>query len=561
MQVHTALKAAGGTHPGLHRDINEDRYHYDPFRGHFVVVDGVGGQAAGEKAAETALTTVRTRLERETGGVEDRVREAIGLANNEIHRLASVHPEWKGMACVLTVAVVTNGDVVIGHVGDTRLYKLRGGRMEKLTRDHSPVGEREDAGELSEREAMQHPRRNEVYRDVGSEPHDPHDAGFIDILRHPFEPDAALLLCSDGLTDLVPSSAIAEIVRDFAGHPYEIVRSLIDAANAAGGKDNVTVVYVEGPRFATGEDTRDLRPQRAAAAKTTTPAAAAPAAAASTPAARSRARRWRVAALIAALLIVIGSVLYAEWDRLGLPSWSDLTSRIGAPAAIPLISGAIVVRPGESINAAIDRAGDGTDVLVEPGEYRERLALKNGVHVVSRSPRGATLRLPSGASETDPAVVAFDVTDAGLSGFRILGDAATPLGAGVIVRNATVTLNDLEIAGARNAAVEYIGSKGGSIVAGYFHDNPGAAIVVRSGASPRIAHNAFVKNATSERAPGMLVIEANAHPVITANVFYNLRPEALTLPPSGAFPKLERDNWFIPSADPQPPRREGRGRR
>jgi hypothetical protein len=268
-----------------------------------------------------------------------------------------------------------------------------------------------------------------------------------------------------------------------------------------------------------------------------------------------------VAALIAALLIVIGSVLYAEWDRLGLPSWSDLTSRIGAPAAIPLISGAIVVSPGESINAAIDRAGAGTDVLVEPGEYRERLALKNGVHVVSRSPRGATLRLPSGASETDPAVVAFDVTDAGLSGFRILGDAATPLGAGVIVRNATVTLNDLEIAGARNAAVEYIGPKGGSIVAGYFHDNPGAAIVVRSGASPRIAHNAFVKNATSERAPGMLVIEANAHPVITANVFYNLRPEALTLPPSGAFPKLERDNWFIPSGDPQPPRREGRGRR
>ena len=156
------------------------------------------------------------------------------------------------MACVLTVAVVVDGEVVVGHVGDTRLYKLRGGRIEKLTRDHSPVGEREDAGELSEREAMQHPRRNEVYRDVGSEPHEPDDPRFIDVFRQPFETDAALLLCSDGLTDLVTSAAIAGIVSDFAGHPLEIVRALIDAANAAGGKDNVTVVYAEGPRFARG---------------------------------------------------------------------------------------------------------------------------------------------------------------------------------------------------------------------------------------------------------------------------------------------------------------------
>jgi len=561
MQVHTALKAAGGSDPGLHREINEDRFHSDPLRGHFVVVDGVGGQAAGETAAETALATVRARLERETGAVEDRVREAIGLANNEIHRLASIHPEWKGMACVLTVAVVTNGDVVIGHVGDTRLYKLRGGRIEKLTRDHSPVGEREDAGDLSEREAMRHPRRNEVYRDVGSERHDPYDPGFIDVLRHPFEPDAALLVCSDGLTDLVPSAAIAEVVRDFAGHPYEIVRGLIDAANAAGGKDNVTVVYVEGPRFATDEDTRDLRSHRAAAAIPTAPVPVASPASVATGAAPARARRWRVAALVSALIIVIAWVLYAEWDRLGLPPLKDFTSTI-RPPAIPLVtSNAIVVKPGESIGAAIRRAPAGTDVLVEPGEYRERIELKDGVHVVSRIPRNASLRLPGGASETDSAVTAFDVTDAGLSGFRILGDAATPLGAGVIVRNATVTLNDLEIAGARNSAVEYIGSKGGSIVAGYFHDNPGAAIVVRRGASPRIAHNAFVRNATSERAPGMLVIEADAHPTISANTFYNLRPDAVTLPASGEFETLAHDNWFIPPADAHPPHRDGRGRR
>src|SRR3982751_1927596 len=115
MQVGTMLNAAGDSHPGLQRANNEDRFHYDPVRGVFMVVDGVGGQAAGEKAADTALMIVRTRLERETGGVEDRVREAITLANNEIHRLASLRPEWQGMACVLTVAVVANGDVVVGH--------------------------------------------------------------------------------------------------------------------------------------------------------------------------------------------------------------------------------------------------------------------------------------------------------------------------------------------------------------------------------------------------------------------------------------------------------------
>src|SRR6476469_1868080 len=109
MQVSSALKAAGDSHPGLKRPVNEERFHSDPARGIFIVIDGVGGQAAGETAAETALTIVRSRLERETGAVEDRVREAIALANNEINRLASLHPEWSGMACVLTVAVVTDG--------------------------------------------------------------------------------------------------------------------------------------------------------------------------------------------------------------------------------------------------------------------------------------------------------------------------------------------------------------------------------------------------------------------------------------------------------------------
>ncbi|HEV3486200.1 MAG TPA: protein phosphatase 2C domain-containing protein, partial [Vicinamibacterales bacterium] len=181
--MDSVARVAGDTHPGLQREINEDRFHYDPARGIFMVVDGVGGHAAGEQAADIAVSMLRARLERETGPVPDRIREAITIANNEIHRHASLRPEWKGMACVLTVAIVENGRATVGHVGDTRLYKLRQGRLAKVTLDHSPVGEREDANELSEADAMRHPRRNEGYRDVGSEPHEPTDSGFIDIFE------------------------------------------------------------------------------------------------------------------------------------------------------------------------------------------------------------------------------------------------------------------------------------------------------------------------------------------------------------------------------------------
>lgn len=566
MQVAAILKAAGDSHPGLQRSNNEDRFHADPVRGLFLVVDGVGGQAAGEKAADTALAMVRTRLERETGALEDRVREAIALANNEIHRLGSLRPDWEGMACVLTVAVVSHGEVIVGHVGDTRLYKLRAGRIEKLTRDHSPVGEREDAGELNEREAMQHPRRNEVYRDVGSEPHEPDDLDFIDVFRQPFEPDSALLLCSDGLTDAVSASVIADIVDDWAGHPVDIVRSLIDAANAAGGKDNVTVVYVEGPQFADEDDTRDLRtrkdrvesvtgiPQRASAAGRTDSAPAG---------GRSRSR-WRVATLTILLFAVAASAMYLQRDRLPLAQLRQLWRLNRAqPGAV---NGAAIIRvaPTESIAAAIAAAEPGAEVLVEPGEYREQLRLKTGVRVTSRVPRAAILRLPGGASETDAAVVAFDVSDVVFSGVRIQGDAATPLGAGIIIRNSTVSLNDLDISGARSAAIEYVGYGGGSLIGVDLHDNPGAAIVVRAGTSPRIVHNAFARNATSEAAPGTLLVEAGSRPSISANTFHGVSPESITVPAGIERTSLVRDNWFVNAPADRPPAapaRQGRGRR
>ena len=551
MQVRNSVRASGNTHPGLLRDRNEDRFHYDSAGGIFIVIDGVGGQAAGEKAAETALGRIRERLEDETGPVDERVRQAITNGNNEIFRLASLRPEWKGMACVLTIAVLDGADAVVGHVGDTRLYKIRHGRIEKLTRDHSPVGEREDAGELCEADAMRHPRRNEVYRDVGSEPHRPDDPGFIDVFRVPFEHDSALLLCSDGLTDVVDSTSINNTVEEFAGHPYEIVRALVDAANDAGGKDNVTVVYVEGDRFAQGEDTGAVRLRRMPEqGRPRAVAAGGRAAAADVPARRSGGR-WRVATLVVLLVIVIGWAIYAKRDVLVPPS---------APVAPAVVDALIAVRPGQSIGAAIARAGAGTEILVEPGEYRERLQLRSGIRVRSRVPRAASIRLPGTASEADAAIVAIDITDADVTGFRIVGDAATPLGTGIFAGNSTLTLTDMEISGAQTAAVVFGAGAAGALLASDLHDNPGTAVEVRRGARPRIAHNTFARNATSERAPGWMLIEAGSGPEITSNTFVGARREAVIGPTGAAASAIAANNWFIAPAAPARPRAGQPGR-
>jgi PPM family protein phosphatase len=233
---------------GLLRERNEDRYFSDPEHGVFLVVDGVGGHAAGELAAQTAVDVIRGA---ELAG-DDSVRDAIARANNRIYELAEERPELRGMACVLTLAVVRDGTITIGHVGDSRLYLIWHGAIRKLTSDHSPVGEDEDAGELSEAEAMQHPRRNEVFRDVGSRRRAAGDGDFIQILKCRFRPDAAILLCSDGLTDHLTAAEVREIVDRYDGDAACVAAELVDAANQAGGKDNVTALFVAGPEFRGG---------------------------------------------------------------------------------------------------------------------------------------------------------------------------------------------------------------------------------------------------------------------------------------------------------------------
>src|SRR5262249_41872907 len=137
--------------------------------------------------------------------------------------------------------------------------------------------------------------------------------------------------------------------------------------------------------------------------------------------------------------------------RTGLP---DLLARPPLLATVPSFGETIGVTSADSIQAALTRARPGASVIVEPGEYRERLVLANGVRVVSRVPQAAMIRLPSTASEGDPAVVADGVSGAELAGFRIVGDAATPLGTGISAKNAEISVIDVEISGAARVAVD-----------------------------------------------------------------------------------------------------------
>jgi len=536
----TRLTAAGGTDAGLHREVNEDRYHVDIDRGLFLVIDGIGGQAAGGRAADVALSMVRARLERQTGPTSARVREAIAVANNEIHRAASTRAEWSGMACVLTIAVVERGTATIGHVGDTRLYKLRGTHIEKITRDHSPVGEWEDANEISELQAMRHPRRNEVYRDVGSERHEPEDPEFVDVLEIPVEPDAALLLCSDGLTDLVDSVSIVRIVRQFAGDPNAVVRELIEAAIAAGGKDNVTVVYVEGADFA--------RPSARRQPFRVTESGAVPRPGSDVVSRRpSTATRLRRAAIILLVIVAVGSIVY----RRG--AWPAVTS-------LPLRTWFTLaeihnVQPTESIAAAIERAAPGSRIVVEPGEYRERIVLKDNVSVVSRVPRGATIRLPSAAADDQagPAVAAVGISTGDLIGFRIVGDSATPLGTGILVMDSAVSIGDVEVTGATIAGVVFAeAGRSSSFVGGDIHDNAGTGLVVDAGAAPRIMNTVFSRNGTSEHSQAALRIHLGANPTFQKNTFVGMTSHEFDGLSEQARRVLLLDNFFLPHPNSTP---------
>lgn len=208
-------------------------------------IDGVGGYAGGDVAAGITVEYLKKYLDGYTlSDPEVGLEQAMISANNQIARTAAGNPELEQMGCVASVCVVTpEYTMYYAHLGDSRLYVYQDGQLTKITHDHGPVGAMEEAGELTEEQAMSHPERNKIYRMLGSELHRQND-GFIEHGTIKLSGDCQLLLCSDGLTDQVCSSEIKRILDEGASVDAK-TEMLIQAANDKGGKDNVTVVVAE----------------------------------------------------------------------------------------------------------------------------------------------------------------------------------------------------------------------------------------------------------------------------------------------------------------------------
>jgi protein phosphatase len=232
------------THPGRKRRHNEDSYVVEPPM--FAVADGMGGAKAGEVASGLAAAALREGGTDGRSG-EERVTELIQEANRRVFRRANEDREASGMGTTMTVALVEDGRVVFGHVGDSRAYLIREGSIEQLTDDHSLVAELVRSGRLTPEEAEAHPQRSVITRAVGTEPD-------VDVDTFTIEPEDGdlFLICSDGLTDMVDDGTIIDAIGRHRDDLDEAAKALVGAANRVGGEDNITVLF-----FEVGEDAHE----------------------------------------------------------------------------------------------------------------------------------------------------------------------------------------------------------------------------------------------------------------------------------------------------------------
>jgi serine/threonine protein phosphatase PrpC len=224
------------TDTGRKRRRNEDAYVCEPPL--FAIADGMGGAQAGEVASRLAAAALKES--RADAGGEDRIQDLIQEANRRVYARSSTDPNTSGMGTTITVALVENGNVAFGHVGDSRAYLIRDGRMEQVTEDHSLVNELMKSGKLSREEAETHPQRSVITRALGTDPD-------VDVDTFTIEAKVGdvFLLCSDGLTDMVWEREIQELVEGNRNDIDAALKALVKAANRSGGEDNITVVAFE----------------------------------------------------------------------------------------------------------------------------------------------------------------------------------------------------------------------------------------------------------------------------------------------------------------------------
>jgi serine/threonine protein phosphatase PrpC len=232
---------------GRKRRRNEDSYVVAPPM--FAVADGMGGAQAGEVASKLAAAALEETDPATLSGPE-RLISLIQEANRRVYERSSSDPSTSGMGTTMTVAVVEDAGVTIGHVGDSRAYLVREGKLEQLTEDHSLVNELLKSGKLSPQEAELHPQRSVITRAVGTDPDVDVDAFVVDATEGDI-----FLLCSDGLTDMVGDDDILDTVERHREDLDRVTKALVSAANRGGGEDNITVIAFTIAADGDGEET------------------------------------------------------------------------------------------------------------------------------------------------------------------------------------------------------------------------------------------------------------------------------------------------------------------
>jgi protein phosphatase len=250
--------------PGRARSNNEDSVAVDPAAALAVLADGMGGYNAGEVASQMATSFISTELgrwlrEASAQATDAEVRRAMEIcvdnANRAIFNAANSNPQYAGMGTTLVVAAFRDNRLMVGHVGDSRAYRLRAGRLQQITRDHSLLQEQIDAGLITAEQAAFSANKNLVTRAVGVE-----DTVLLETQQHDVQPGDLYLLCSDGLSDMLDDASILQVL--LAHDSMDACsRALIDAANDAGGKDNISVVLARASAGA-GPSTRPWWPFR-----------------------------------------------------------------------------------------------------------------------------------------------------------------------------------------------------------------------------------------------------------------------------------------------------------
>ena len=233
----TVTQLGYGTDTGRKRRRNEDAYVVEPPL--FAIADGMGGAQAGELASSLAAGAVRED-EAAAGSGERRVAELIQEANRRVYERSSQDAAASGMGTTMTVAFVGDANVAFGHVGDSRAYLIRDGKLEQLTEDHSLVAELVRSGKLSPEEAETHPQRSVITRALGTDP----DVD-VDTFSIETAPGDLFMLCSDGLTSMVEDDVLLQTIEKNRDNLQTAAKALIRAANKGGGEDNITVVFFE----------------------------------------------------------------------------------------------------------------------------------------------------------------------------------------------------------------------------------------------------------------------------------------------------------------------------